>query len=121
METDKAQLKLATNSALMSLLNLTALPGIGFIILLFIYQKTIPNTFGRYYASLGIKTNIWAGISLIIVTGLMILLGGFDSLWTWVYVISYFVFVHALFILYATWVLARSWTGEKLKKSFLSK
>ncbi len=121
METDKRQLKQASKAALMSLLNLTALPVVGFIVLLLHYQKTEPNTLGRYYASLGIKTNLLAGAALLLVTGLMILLGGFASPWTWVFVVSYFVFVHALFILFATWTLTRSWSGEKLTKSFLTK
>lgn len=121
MNPDDLQLKRASNAALASLLNLTILPVIGFVILLIIYRKTQPNTIDRYYAVLSIKMNVFAAIALLLVTALMILLGGFDSLWTWVYVFSYFMFVHAMFILFATWTLTRSWTGEKLKKTFLSR
>jgi len=117
MTSDKLQLNRASTSALLSLLNLTILPIIGFIALLFVYQKTEPTTIDRYYASLGIKTNLWAAVALILVTGLIFLVGGFNSAWTWVYVVSYFVMVHALFILFATWALTRSWTGQKLKLS----
>ncbi|PHS29658.1 MAG: hypothetical protein COA95_10915 [Methylophaga sp.] len=121
MKTDTSQLNRASSAALFSLLNLTAFPIVGFLVLLFMTLKTEPNTIDRYYVVLGIKTNLAAGAALIVVTALMILLGGFDSPWTWVYVISYFVFVHALFILFATWTLTCSWTGEELKRSFLSK
>ena len=121
MDPNESQLKRASNAALASILNLTVVPVIGFIVLLLIYKKTSPNTIDRYYTVIGIKTNIYAAIALLLVSGLMILLGGFYSPWTWVYVISYFVFVHALFILFATWALVRSWTGEKLKKNLLSK
>lgn len=121
MTSDVHQLKQAANSALLSLLNLTALPLISFIILVFLYKNTEPNSIARYYAAVGIKTNLVAGAALILVTGIMIFLGGFNSPWTWVYVISYFVFVHALFILFATWTMVRSWTGKKLTKSFLLK
>jgi len=121
MSIDKQPLKRASQAAIFSLLNLTALPVIAFILLLFLYKKTEKNRIDRYYTVLAIKTNLAAGVALVLVTGLMLLLGGFDSPWTWVYVISYFVFIHALFILFATWTLTRSWTGEKLKKSFLSK
>jgi len=121
MNTDELQLKRAASSALLSLLNMTALPIIGFIGLLYVYSKTEPNTIDRYYSVIGIKTNLLAAAALFFMTGLMIILGGFDSPWTWVYVISYFVFVHASFILFATWTLTRSWTGEKLKRQFLSK
>ena len=121
MVNNKLQLKQASNAALVSLLNLTFLPVISFIVLLIIYKKTAVDTIDRYYTVLGIKTNLFAAIALFLVTALMIILGGFESHWTWVYVISYFVFVHAMFILFATWTLTRAWTGEKLKKSFLSK
>jgi hypothetical protein len=115
------ELRQASLSTLASLLNLTVLPIVGFIFLLFLYKKTQAETIGHYYAILGIKTNLFAAIALILVTGLMLLLGGFNSTWTWVFVISYFVFVHALFILFASWVLVRSWTGKKLSRTFLSK
>lgn len=121
MTTDEHQLKRAGVSALFSLLNLTVFPVISFVVLLLLYKKTEKNTIDRYYAVLGIKTNLVAAVALLLVTALMILLGGFESPWTWVYVISYFVFVHALFIMFATWTLACSWTGKKLKRSFLSK
>ena len=121
MKTDESQLKRAAAAALFSLLNLTVFPVVGFVAVLFMYLKTEPNTIDRYYVVLAIKTNLLAAVALIIVTILMIVMGGFNSVWTWVYVVSYFVFIHALFILFATWTLTRSWTGEKLKKPFLSK
>lgn len=121
MTTDERQLKRAAIAALFSLLNLTVLPVVGFIILLLLYKKTETNKIDHYYAVLGIKTNLLAGVALLLVTGLMIVLGGFNSVWTWVFVISYFVFVHAMFILFATWTMVRSWTGKELTKSFLSK
>ena len=121
MTTDDLQFKRAASSSLFSLLNLTALPIVGFLVLLLLYKKTESDTLDRYYADLGIKTNLVAAVALLLVTTLMILLGGFDSAWTWVYVISYFVFVHAMFILFATWTMVRSWTGKKLTTSFLSK
>lgn len=121
MKTNEVPLKRATYCGVLSLLNLTFLPILGFIALLFIYSKTESNAIDRYYAVLGIKTNLLAAVALLLMTGLMMILGGFDSPWTWVFVISYFVFVHALFILFASWTMVRSWTGEKLKRQFLSK
>lgn len=121
MNTDDLQLKRAENAALLSLLNLTVLPLIGFIGLLYVYGKTKPNTIDRYYAVVGIKTSLLAGIALLLVTLLVIQVGGFESPLTWVYVTSYFVIVHASFILFATWTLTRSWAGEKLKRQVLSK
>lgn len=121
MNTNDLQLEQAKGSALLTLLNLTVLPVIGFIGLLYMYSKTKPNTIAHYYAVVGIKTSLLAGVALLALTLLVILLGGLDSPWTWLYVTCYFVIVHASFILFATWVLTRSWAGEKLKRQFLSK
>lgn len=121
MTTNDLQLKQAITSALLTLLNLTALPVIGFIGLLYMYSKTKPNNIDHYYAVVGIKTSILAGIVLLAVTLLVVMMGGLESPWTWIYVTSYFVIVHASFILFATWALTRSWTGERLKRQFLSK
>ena len=89
--------------------------------MLVLYKNTQADSIDRYYVTLGIKTNIAAAVALLLVTAIMIMFGGFESPWTWVYVVSYFIFVHALFILFATWTMARSWTGKKLTKHFLSK
>jgi threonine/homoserine/homoserine lactone efflux protein len=114
-KTREVQLKRASNAALYSLLNLTILPVIAFIGLLLLYKKTEPGTIDRYHAALGIKINMTAAVVLFAVSALMILLGGFDSPWTWVYVISYFTLVHTIFIIIAVWALVRSWSGEKLR------
>ena len=119
METDADQLRQASHSALASLLNLTLLPIISFVVLLLLYQKAKPASFARYHAVLGIKTNLYAVIALFVVSGLMIVFGGFNSPWTWVYVLSYFMFVHSMFILLATWTLTRCWAGRKLNNHIL--
>jgi len=110
-----AQIKQASNSAIASLLNLTFLPGFAFIYLLYNLKKSNKETIDHYHALLAIKLNIIAAISLFAVSGLMILMGGFDSPLTWVYVITYFTFVHTIFILVAVWAIVRAWSGQKIK------
>ena len=116
-QTDEQQLKRASNAALASLLNLTILPVISFIVLLLIYRKTEAEMIDRYHVMLGIKINIIAAAVLFLVSALMIFLGGFNSPWTWVYVISYFTIVHTVFIVFALWALVRAWSGDKLTTS----
>ncbi len=118
--TDTRQLQLAANAALASLLNLTVLPVISFIALLLIYKKTTPDAIDHYHALLGIKINLIAAAALFVVSALMILLGGFDSPWTWVYVISYFTIVHTIFIVFALWALVRSWSGDRLQNDTIN-
>ena len=108
-------LKQASNASVLSLLNLTLLPGIGFLGLLWLYRQTEENSIARYHVILGIKINLIAALVLLVVSGLMILFGGFKSHWTWVYVISYFTLVHTVFIVLAVWAMVRAWSGDKLK------
>jgi len=112
---DKQQIKQASDAALASILNLTFLPGIAFIWLMLAINKMPPASIGYYHAKLGIKINLIAFVALGVVSMLMVILGGFDSAWTWVYVITYFTFVHTTFIVLAVWALTRAWSGLKLK------
>ncbi len=112
---DKQQIKQASDAALASILNLTFLPGIAFIWLMLAINKMSPTSIGYYHAKLGIKLNLIAFVALGVVSVLMVILGGFDSAWTWVYVITYFIFVHTTFIVLAVWALTRAWSGLKLK------
>lgn len=109
------EIKQASNNALASLLNLTFLPGLAFIYLLVKYSKSDASAIDHYHALLGIKLNLIAAFSLLVVSGLMIAWGGFDSAWTWVYVITYFTFVHTVFILIAVWAMIRAWSGQKIR------
>jgi len=114
-ENDKQQTKQASDAALASILNLTFLPCIAFIWLVLTIKKMPANSIGYYHAKLAIKLNLVAFVALAVVSVLMVLLGGFYSAWTWVYVITYFTFVHTTFIILAVWALTRAWSGLKLK------
>ena len=109
------RIKYASRSAMASLLNLTFMPVIGFIWLIYLFKKTEPDTIDHYHAWLGIKLNLLAALALGVVSLVMIFVGGLDSAWTWVYLITYFVFAHTLFIIIAVWAMVRSWSGQKLR------
>lgn len=111
---DKIQVKIASDIALMSLLNLTFLPVIAFIWLLLKSKSLNKNSFAYYHLQFAIKLNICAAVALILVSILMIVFGGFYSAWTWVFVITYFIFVHTVFIVVSVWALIRSWSGNKV-------
>ena len=109
-----AVIKAASNAAMASLLNLTFLPGVGFLWLLWLRSRSPALGIARYHAVLGIKLNLIAALALLAVSGIMILMGGFDSAWTWVYVITYFTLVHTVFIVIAVWAMVRAWSGQRL-------
>ena len=106
----KEQIQQASSIALWSILNLTFLPVLSFIILL---DK---NSLSDSHLKFAIKLNLLAAAALIFVSILMIMLGGFNSGWTWVFVITYFVLVHTIFIVFAVWALIRAWAGNTVFK-----
>ena len=114
---NKIQKKRASYAAIASLLNLTFLPILGFFWLLFSLRKASKKGIDHYHIVLGIKLNLVAGTLLFAVSGLMLYFGGFESAWTWVYVITYFMMVHTVFIVIAVWAMVRSWSGQTLLKS----
>ena len=123
-ETDETQtddtseaVKQASNAALASLLNLTFLPGIAFVWLLTRLKTADKGGIAHYHMLLGIGLNLVAAFALGVVSGLMLLLGGFDSAWTWVYLITYFTLVHTIFIVIAVWAMVRAWSGQRLRDS----
>ena len=105
----------ASHAAMASLLNLTFLPVIAFIWLLIKLNKSENQGIDRYHILFGIKLNLVAAFALGVVSAMMILLGGFNSAWTWVYVITYFTFVHSAFIIAAVWAMTCAWSGKQLK------
>jgi hypothetical protein len=111
---DKEQIEQASAIALWSLLNLTFLPVFSFIVLLTKINKYTTESFSAYHLNFAIKLNLAAAAALILVTALMILLGGFKSGMTWVFVITYFISIHTVFILIAVWMLVRAWAGNKM-------
>ena len=114
--TDEA-IQRASNAALASLLNLTFLPGSAFIWLLTRLKTADKDSIAHYHIVLGIKLNLVAAFALGAVSVLMILLGGFDSAWTWVYAITYFILVHSIFIVVTVWAMVRAWSGQELRNS----
>jgi hypothetical protein len=111
---DKEQIEQASAIALWSLLNLTFLPVFSFIVLLTKIKKCTTESFAAYHLNFAIKLNLAAAAALILVSALMILLGGFNSGMTWVFVITYFISIHTFFILIAVWMLVRAWAGNKM-------
>ncbi|MFK5985433.1 MAG: hypothetical protein QM479_08395 [Pseudomonadota bacterium] len=113
---DKKTISRASTAAAASLLNLTLLPVLGFIWLLLIKSRTTKNNIDYYHVMLGIKINLIAAATLFSVSALIILSGGLDSVYTWIYVILYFTLVHTLFILTATISMIKAWSGKKLRE-----
>ena len=105
---------LAVAAELFFLLNLVFLPVIGFIILLGLYlrYKNHASALVRCHLRQTFVASIWAGVMLVLVNGLIIFLGGYDSPSVWVIVILYLTSIHSAFIMFGTFGLTRAMNGK---------
>jgi len=105
---------LAVSAELFFLLNLVFLPVIGFIVLTILYlrYRNIAPALARCHLHQTFNASIWAGIMLVLVNGLIILLGGYDSPSVWIIVILYLTSIHSVFIMYGTFGLTRAMNGK---------
>lgn len=96
------------------LLNITVLPVIAFIWLLVRYSKlaTDENTTIIHHYRQSIIANIMSGILLVIVSAGIVLGGGFDSPYMWMWLILYFTSIHSLLILLAVFAYFRAKAGR---------
>jgi len=105
---------LAVSAELFFLLNLVFLPVVGFIVLSVLYlryRNTAP-ALARCHLRQTFNASIWAGIMLVLVNGLIILLGGYDSPSVWIIVILYLTSIHTVFIMLGTFGLTRAMNGK---------
>ena len=94
---------------LLYLLNLLIIPGIAFLILavLYVKYKSIDHAEARIQLQQNFWASVIAGIAIVGVTGLIILVGGFGSMYGWMVALIYAVSIHACLVLLGAISLAR--------------
>lgn len=106
--------KSAALAQILFLTNITVLPVFSFVILLFLYNKTNRDQHSmsiQHYRQ-SILANIVAGILLIAMSTLILVLGSFDSIYTWMWLILYFTCIHSMLILFGVFALIKAQTGQ---------
>ncbi len=114
MNTPDADGSVAVQAEALYLANLLLAPGLGFIGLLWLarHHAHDRNELTRCHLRQTIGASIWAGVLLMVVTLLIVLLGGFKNPATWVVLILYFVCCHSALILFGVLGLARAMAGQ---------
>jgi hypothetical protein len=104
----------AVQAEALYLINLLLAPGLGFLGLLWLAHRNAGNTseLSRCHLRQTITGSVWAGILLLIVTAIIVALGGFQSPYTWVILILYFVTCHASLVLLGVLGLARALANQ---------
>ncbi len=96
------------------LINLLLLPGLGFLLLLGLYFRHCDSAspLARVHLRQTVSASLWAGALLIFANLLIVVLGGYQTAWTWIIVILYFTTVHATLVLLGILGLARALAGQ---------
>lgn len=112
-EADTGQ-TLASIAESLYLMNLLLIPGVAFLILLFLYFRYRNSTppLAQCHLKQTVAASIWAGVMIVIVNVLIVLLGGYESAATWIIVILYFVSIHALMVFLGALGLAKAMAGQ---------
>ena len=105
---------LAVTAESLYLLNLLLLPGLGFVLLLLLYLTRFKQSpvLAKAHLSQTLMASLWGGFLLLVINALILLLGGYSGVYTWVIVILYFTVVHASFVLLGALGLARALSGQ---------
>ncbi len=105
---------LAVAAESLYLINLLLLPGLGFLLLLwlFFHHRDSAPPLARVHLRQTMSASLWAGVLLIFANLLIVVLGGYQTAWTWIIVILYFTTVHATLVLLGIFGLARALAGQ---------
>ncbi len=105
---------IAVQAEALYLVNLLLAPGLGFICLLWLARRHAnkPSALTRCHLRQTIVASIWSGVLLMVVTLVIVLLGGFDNPATWMVLILYFVCCHSALILFGVLGLSRAMAGQ---------
>jgi len=96
------------------LVNLLLLPGIGFVLLLWLWWRHREDSapLARAHLSQAVSGSIWAGSLLIVANALILLLGGYQGPQVWVVLIIYFTVCHSMLVLCGAFGLAKAMSGQ---------
>lgn len=110
-------LRLAITAESLFLVNLLLVPGLAFLALavLFFRHRKTTDPLARCHLDQTFTASLWGGLLLVVVNIVILLLGGYDSAYTWMVVIIYFTICHSSLILIGMLGLAKALSGKCFK------
>lgn len=96
------------------LVNLLLAPGLGFLLLLWMWWRSREQAppLAASHLSQTISGSIWAGMLLVVANALILLLGGYQGPHVWVVVITYFTFCHSMLVMFGAYGLSKAMAGQ---------
>ena len=99
------------------LANLLLAPVLGFLGLLWLWRQPDVQSLplARQHLRQTVVASLWAGALLFGLSLTFLLIGGFDSRWSWLAVILYFTFFHSTLVLCGMFGLSRAMAGQPFR------
>jgi len=115
--------RLAVAAEILFLVNLLLLPGLAFLVLLFLYlsQHNRTRALAAGHLSQTVGVSLIGGALLVVMSGVIVALGGFESGYTWMVVILYFTFIHSSLILMGVLGLVKALNGQPYRFPLLGR
>ncbi len=104
----------AVTAQALYLINLLLLPGLAFLLLLWLWaaRRNDAPPLVAAHLSQTLSGSVWAGMLLLLVNGVILLWGGYRGPHVWVVVITYFTLCHSLLVLFGAYGLAKAMAGQ---------
>lgn len=113
-EEEKAGQNLAVLAEALYLINLLLLPGIAFVLLLGLWLKYKDSApaLARQHLKQTTFVSMIGGFLIIVLSALIVALGGLNWEWTWVILIIYFTCIHSTLVLLGMYALIKAMNGQ---------
>lgn len=105
----------AVTAEALFLANLLLLPGIAFLVIVWLRWRYNASTgrLARCHLAQTFFVSLWGGVLLVALSLAFIALAGLHSQWTWVVVILYFTCIHSTLVLLGIFGLSRAMAGHE--------
>ena len=105
---------LAVTAESLYLINLLVLPGVGFLVLAYVYYNNRNHCppLAACHLQQTLAASLWGGFLLVVANALIILLGGYTAPMTWTIVILYFTICHSTLVMFGMIGLAKALAGR---------
>ena len=116
-------LTLAIAAESLFLANLLLIPGLGFLLLAALFFKYHRNTepLALCHLEQTFYASLWGGVLLVVISLLILMLGGYQGAYTWMIVIIYFTICHSSLILIGMFGLSKAMAGRCFKYPLIGK
>lgn len=108
---------LAVAAESLYLVNLLLVPGVAFVVLLWLYGRHVNSAppLARCHLRNTVSASLWAGVLLVIANAVIIALGGYDAPYTWMVVVLYFTIAHSTLVIFGILGVAKAGAGQPFR------